>query len=188
MIWRGLFGRRRRLGGFPREPQGLQPRHIVEHGFRGDILFGLAGFGLTGLVEARIGAVVILFAHLSRLLFLRFGFDLGRRRIVAFGGFSRQALRAQIRRPFADRDIGRRNLRHRLDAFASWAIFRFSRISFNSAGLFGSSLINCLNTSGAHRRAATGLWHLTMHWSDKFASLGRNRLKCAPFGPNLPSW
>src|SRR5665647_114334 len=50
------------------EPQGLQPRHVVEHGFCGDVLFGLAGFGLVRLVEPCVGAVAVFFGHLSRLL------------------------------------------------------------------------------------------------------------------------
>src|ERR1700679_3287011 len=36
---------------------------------------------------------------------------------------------------------------------ASWAIFRFSRISFISAAVFGSSSIGCLKTNG---RASSG--------------------------------
>jgi hypothetical protein len=40
---------------------------------------------------------------------------------------------------------------------ASWAIFRFSLISFSSAGLFGSSSIGYLKIRGARHRTATYL-------------------------------
>ena len=134
-----------RLGGFAREPQCLQPRHVVEHGLCRGVAFGLAGLASWRrgcLVEARIGAVAIFFCHLGRFLFSWFSFlAFGSGRLVAVGGFLRQSQCAQIRRPFSNRDVGRRDIGHRLDAFGILGELSVQPDLFQFGGAFGSSFI-----------------------------------------------
>src|SRR4029078_7066034 len=47
--------------------------HVVEHCFRSDILFGVAGFARPHFVEARIGAVAVFLLHLPDFFFFGFG-------------------------------------------------------------------------------------------------------------------
>ena len=106
------------------------------------------GAALARLVETRVGAIAIFFRHFRSPFFAAWPwpcFDRWFRRVFAVGGFLRQSQRAQLLGPLSDRDVGGRDIGHRLDAFDILGALAVQPdlLQFGAA-LFGSSSMSCL--------------------------------------------